>query len=287
MLVLTAFFVGSVAFTSHSFGQEKAGKKWPTNQLLSINKIDHEPLDELLQKYVDEDGLVDYKTWHANKTDRSLLENYLEQLSRADSRLKSTREAQLAYWINAYNATTIEGILRVYPTDSIRNHTAKLVGYNIWKNLHLQTGTSEINLDSIEHKVLRKMNEPRIHFAIVCASIGCPRLLNRAYTAEKIEDQLAENTADFFSRSQNLKLDKAKKKIQLSSIMDWFKEDFGKDNSAQLKTIWPYMPKEAKAEIAKGGYSFSYQDYDWKLNAQPEKKKSKTTSPKKPAKQGK
>jgi len=123
----------------------------------------------------------------------------------------------LAYWINAYNALTVEGILRVYPTTSIRNHTAKLFGYNIWKKLYLYSGGGKINLDSIEHKVLRKMDEPRIHFAIVCASIGCPRLLNKAYASDRIDNQLTTNAIDFFSRSQNLQFDSRNSVIHMSS----------------------------------------------------------------------
>ena len=118
----------------------------------------------------------------------------------------------MAYWINAYNAVTLEGILAVYPTDSIRKHTDKN-SYDIWNHLKFISGDQQISLNDIEHKVLRKMNEPRIHFAIVCASIGCPRLLNEAYVPQKLEQQLATNSTDFFSRSRNLQFDQASNQL--------------------------------------------------------------------------
>ena len=163
---------------------------------------------------------------------------------------------------------TVEGILRVYPTTSIRKHTAKLFGYNIWKKLHLYTGSTKINLDSIEHKVLRQMNEPRIHFAIVCASISCPRLLNEAYTAAKIENQLVTNTTDFFSRSQNLTIDQRSSSLKLSAIMSWFGTDFGDTTAKQIEAVGPYFPEAAKAFVSGGKYSVKYLDYNWQLNAQ-------------------
>jgi hypothetical protein len=247
---------------------ELAGKQWPANQQVSIEDISHESFDALLQKYVNENGMVDYRAWHKNQTDRDTLKSYLENLSKANPNAKAADAAKLAFWINAYNALTIEGILRVYPTTSIRNHTAKLFGYNIWKNLHLYSGNSRINLDDIEHKVLRKMNEPRIHFAIVCASIGCPRLLNKAYTADQLENQLVTNTTDFFSRSQNLQVDVKNSKLNLSEIMNWFGSDFGDSTTKQIKTIAPYFPENTKTLVSKGKFSVGYLDYNWQLNAQ-------------------
>ena len=120
----------------------------------------------------------------------------------------------------------------------------------------------------IEHKVLRKMNEPRIHFAIVCASIGCPRLLNEAYVPDKLEGQLVANSRDFFSRSQNLKFDQSKNQLQLSSIMKWFADDFGTDTTAQVHAIKPYLPEGIKDNVSKRSFSVGYLDYDWNLNEQ-------------------
>ncbi len=254
-----------------AFGDETAGKSWPANQRVSFDQIDHETLNQLLKRYVDANGMVNYRGWHSNADDRAALKNYLSELGKADSTKAATKSAKLAYWINAYNALTIEGILRVYPTTSIRNHTAKVFGYNIWKNLKLTSGDQQVSLDHIEHEILRKMTEPRIHFAIVCASIGCPRLLNEAYTADKLEQQLTTNTQDFFSRSQNLQMDVANKKLLLSSIISWFGTDFGKTQAEQLTYLAPYFPEAEKKFAAAGGYRVAFLDYNWDLNTQPDK----------------
>jgi hypothetical protein len=257
-----------LAITNTTSADEFAGQRWPAGQNVSVDRIDHTAFDQLLQKYVDADGMVAYRAWHANANDRRTLTDYLIHLSRANPSAPASREAKLAYWINAYNAVTIEGILRVYPTSSIRNHTARVVGYNIWKNLYLYAGDQKFSLEDIEHKILRKMNEPRIHFAIVCASIGCPRLLNRAYVAGSLEQQLVINTQDFFSREQNLKITSDGQTLALSKIMEWYGSDFAATPDQQVKQLAKYFPQAARQVVASQPFRVTYQNYDWGLNAQ-------------------
>lgn len=263
MLLIVAS-IASLATVANA--EEKAGQKWPADQWVSINEIKHDTFDQLLKKYVDQDGRVNYKAWHQSSADRNQLKSYLSTMSRANPDQQATREARLAYWINAYNAVTIEGILRVYPTTSIRNHTAKLVGYNIWKNLIFTAGNKRVSLEDIEHKILRKMDEPRIHFAIVCASIGCPRLLNEAYTPARLEQQLVTNTKDFFGRQQNLRVGGGV--LYLSQLISWFGSDFGRTQQQQMQMLGPYFPPEAQALLGRGGYKIKFLDYDWDLNTQ-------------------
>ena len=262
-----AFLLGSAVLLNQSFAQERAGQTWPAAQRVSYDQIDHAAYDQLLQTYVDDNGLVNYKAWQANAADRQALQNYLNQLSRADNSIRSTKNGKLAYWINAYNALTIEGILRVYPTTSIRNHTPK-IGYNIWDNLKLTSGDELVSLNHIEHEILRKMSEPRIHFAIVCASIGCPRLLNQAYTGEQLEEQLAGIATDFFSRAGNLTVDAGNKTLRFSKILSWFGSDFGQTQTDQLRAVYNYLPQEAQAVLSAGGYRVDFLEYNWNLNTQ-------------------
>ena len=234
-----------------------------------LEQVDHSTWDRLLKKYVDQDGMVDYAAWKASETDRAALKQYLAALSQAAPEAKTTKEGKLAFWINAYNALTVHGILEVYPTSSIRNHTAKVLGYNIWKDLLLPVGDKKYSLEAIEHEVLRKLGEPRIHFAIVCASIGCPRLRCEAYTPDKLEAQLIDNTRDFFARQKNLQVDLANRRVQVSSILDWFGKDFAPTPQKALASLAEYVPDEAtKRLIASGDFSVSYLDYDWSLNKQ-------------------
>jgi hypothetical protein len=240
-----------------------------TARAVPLDRVDHSTWDRLLQKYVDRDGMVDYDSWKASEPDRGALKQYLATLIAADANAQTTRQGKLAYWINAYNALTVHGILDVYPTSSIRNHTAKVVGYNIWDDLLLPVGDNEYSLSQIEHKILRKLSEPRIHFAIVCASIDCPRLLNHAYTPEHLESQLVENTRDFFARQTNFQVDLANRKVRASSILDWFGEDFGPTPQKGLAGLAKYVPDAATRKlIASADFSVSYLDYDWSLNKQ-------------------
>ena len=268
-----AFIAGSCllgAVTSLSAGPKvSVGSAVPTNQQVSMDHINHLAWDALLRKYVDPNGRVNYRAWQSSQTDSNALTKYLSTLSTASTSIRASKPATMAYWINAYNAVTIQGILREYPTTSIRNHTARLYGYNIWKDLLLNVGGKQVSLNQMEHEVLRKMGEPRIHFAIVCASHSCPRLLSEAYVADKLEQQLTVNTKNFFANSENFRYDARGKRFQLSSILDWFASDFGSDQAAQLKTIARYLPDKASYQAAlSNNVKVAYLKYDWSLNDQ-------------------
>ena len=236
---------------------------------VSMDKIDHSGWDRILKKYDNTDGMVDYQGLKASSVDIQGLNSYLQQLSTAHSQVQATKEGTLAFWINAYNAVTVHGILREYPTTSIRNHTAKVLRYNIWKDLKLYVGGQPYSLEQIEHEILRKMGEPRIHFAIVCASIGCPRLLNEAYVANRLNDQLEVNSRDFFSRSRNFRYDQSSNVFHMSAILKWFPEDFGANQAAQLRTIAGWLPNDAAKNAAlSNSVSVRSLEYDWALNRQ-------------------
>lgn len=234
---------------------------------VAMSEVRHDAWSGLLGKYVDQDGLVDYSAWRKSAADMSALDAYLELLSTARV-VEPSKEVKLAFWINAYNAITLRGILREYPTSSIRNHTAKLWGYNIWKNLKLQIDGQQFSLEHIEHEILRKLGDPRIHFAIVCASMGCPRLLNEAYEEQKIDLQLAKNSKAFFADSRKFRFDVARESVEVSPILSWFAEDFGNDQSARLQTIRPWVPQAAQALLSQTQVKVSYLGYDWSLNDQ-------------------
>ncbi|MDG2221822.1 MAG: DUF547 domain-containing protein [Rubripirellula sp.] len=235
----------------------------------SMDSVEHVEWQRLLSKYVDQSGRVDYAGWKKSAEDQKRLDRYLRSLSAANRAVAAKRNSQLAFWINAYNAVTIRGILREYPTTSIRNHTPRLFGYHIWKDLKLYVGGKPYSLDQIEHEILRKMSEPRIHFAIVCASVSCPRLLNEAYTGEKLDTQLSVNAKDFFSREQNFRYDGSADRFYLSAILDWFGDDFGDNQADVLKGISDWLPSQAAIRAArKNSPSVEYIDYNWDLNRQ-------------------
>jgi Protein of unknown function, DUF547 len=223
----------------------------------------HNSWDALLQKHV-KDGLVDYKGFHA---DRSRLNRYLRALENADITTYSSAE-KLAFWINAYNAFTVRLILNHYPTKSIRKISRP------WKQKIWKAAGRTLSLDAIEHKILRKrFKEPRIHFAVVCASIGCPDLQSFAYRADKIEQQLTFIARGFFASSKHFKLktDGDRVIIYISKIFNWFGGDFGKNKKERAAFMLPYVDSTDAQKIkSAASIKFKYLGYDWNLN---EKKK--------------
>lgn len=210
--------------------------------------MDHKMWDDLLQKHVSASGMVDYKGF---KNDREKLDKYLKMLSSQEPTNEWGANELLAYYINLYNAYTVDLILRNYPVKSIKDIDSP------WTSEFVKVGDTEISLGGIENSVLRKMNEPRIHFAINCASISCPKLLNEAFTANKIEEQLERVTKEFINSDKN---EISKNSAKLSSIFDWYKKDF-KENG----TVIDYVNQFSNTKIS-SGTSITYKDYNWDLN---------------------
>ena len=249
----------------------RASSAAPTFQPLNVahgfNHVDHRRWDSLLRKYVDRNGNVDYPRWQVDQRDRSELRNYLRHLGSVDTSISATRQSQMAFWINAYNALTIEGILQLFPTTSIKNHAPDANGFNIWDDFKLPVDGREYSLNAMEHEILRKMGDPRIHFAIVCASRGCPQLAQRAYLPQSLDRQLTESTRAFFRSPEKFRVDLQRQRFELSPIIKWFGDDFGRDDAERLRFLAQFMPSEQAARLATNGYAtVGYLDYDWSLN---------------------
>ena len=219
----------------------------------------HEVWDELLKTGVLKNGLVNYKAFIRQK-DR--LEQYLALLSNNAPNPKTwTREEQLAYWINAYNAFTIKLIADNYPVESIKDLHPVNIPFvsSVWQKKFFQIGGTKMSLDQIEHSILRKdFNEPRIHFAVNCASISCPVLRAGAYTAQEIEEQLNEQAILFINDPLRNKITTGK--VEISKIFSWFKGDFTKDTSLK-----DFINTYSKTKIPEGS-KINYLDYHWGLN---------------------
>ena len=186
--------------------------------------FDHSRWDRVLKKLVTETSRVDYAALKADHTD---LDAYVAQLAARSpfSHLGdfSTRESQLAYWINAYNAFVFKGVVENWPTKSVRN-LGKL--YSFFWHRKFTAGGKEYTLNGIEDILRHKLNEPRIHFAIVCASNSCPRLQHEAYTAENCDRLLEEAARSFLNEPRNLKIDAARNRVTLARIFSLYHEDF-------------------------------------------------------------
>ena len=212
----------------------------------------------LLEKHVDEVGMVNYKGIIA---DSAQLNDYLDILSAGAPSADTSDEERLAYWINAYNAYTVKLIADNYPLKSIKdlNPTISVPTVrSIWTKKWFSIGGEKMSLDDIEHKILRKdFEEPRIHFAINCASFSCPKLRAEAFVADKLEEQLTDQATDFINDpSRNDIRDGANP--QLSKIFSWFKGDFTKQGSL-IEFINTYAASPVSDNI-------DYLDYNWDLN---------------------
>ncbi len=224
----------------------------------SAAPVSHQIWDELLKKHVSPNGDVNYKGFIS---DSIKLNQYLQRLTEnPPSETNWTKNEQLAYWINAYNAFTIQLIIRNYPLKSIKDIGGKIPKVNSpWDIKFFFIGEEKMDLNTIEHNILRKKyDEPRIHFAIVCASKSCPVLLNEAFVSEKLEAQLARQTKEFLKDDFRNKI--TVDKVQLSKIFDWFKSDFTTKGSL-IDFLNQYAPVKINADV-----KISYLDYDWGLN---------------------
>ncbi|WP_439151386.1 DUF547 domain-containing protein [Winogradskyella sp.] len=214
---------------------------------------EHQLWNELLKIYVSEHGNVNY---YALKKDHKKLLGYIKVLQityeKINPKTNRPKEDLLAYWINAYNALTLDLILRNYPLKSIKDIK------DPWDQRLWKFGDKWMNLNDIEHQILRKMDEPRIHFAIVCASESCPRLQNEAFTASKLEAQLTIATREFLSDTTKNEISETK--INLSKIFKWFKKDF-EQNGTLIDFLNQYTDINISNEVKK-----SYKDYNWDLN---------------------
>lgn len=187
------------------------------------------------------------------------------------SRLKSypldslgSERSRLTFWINVYNILAAKMITDHYPIESIKD--AGSLFKSVWKQPAGEVGGKERTLNEIEHEILRKMNEPRIHVAIVCASVSCPDLRLEAYTVTKLDEQLDDQMEMFLqSREKGMRLDEKKNRVYISSIFKWFKEDF-ESKGGVVKYISQYTHGEEKKVLNNSKLKISYMDYNWDIN---------------------
>lgn len=223
----------------------------PTVQPIA-EPVDYKEYNRLLQKYV-VDGRVRYGAWKASAEDMRVLADFLQQTNHLQIERLSIDE-QKAFWINLYNALTLHAVLERYPVKSVN---AKVYGElsvaTFWDTPYNVAG-GRYSLNQIENDILRpRYKDPRIHFAINCASIGCPRLLSTAWTAERLDEQLDKATRAYLQSPTGLVIEGSK--VRFSEIFKWYESDFG----SVTDFISRYRPDVKVTE-------YDYLEYDWNLN---------------------
>ena len=233
-----------------------------TQQPPDTTSFSHDLFDQVLQEHVDETGRVNYAKL---KTNPEKLEKYLDLLAFTKP-TELSYNAQLAFWVNAYNALVIKGVIDHYPTTSVRR--VKWFG-GFFYRLKFHVAGETYTPNQIEHGIIRKnFVDPRVHFILVCASSSCPPIENQAFSAEDIEERLETATFNFIQNPENIKFDRAKRRVYLSKIFKWYKNDFNEGYDGVADFLVDYLPTEETEFVSAVDVEFHYLDYDWTLNDQ-------------------
>ena len=226
----------------------------------------HQSFDQVLKKHVKSEAFSTQVNYQALRADSKELEQYLSSISAVSRKDfdNFSQDQQLAFLINAYNAFTLKLIIDNYPVKSIKQLGSWLK--TPWKKVFFTLLGKKTYLDHIEHDLIRKnFNEPRIHFAVNCASIGCPALRAEAYLADRLEQQLESATKNFLNDSSRNYYDPASKTLYLSKIFSWYAGDFNKAQGSVQSFVAPYYSKQSSpSELSQA--KIKYLDYDWDLN---------------------
>lgn len=222
--------------------------------------FDHGALDDLLGTHVDQDGWVDYD---GLRLDVGRLDAYLTQV--ADAPFETLgRDEKLALLINAYNAFTLRLILDHYPVASIRD----IPEAKRWDAVRWRIGRHTWSLNQIEHERIRpKFAEPRIHFALVCAAVGCPPLRTEAYVAARLDEQLASQTTYVHAHPRWVQVAPDGSVVSLTALYDWYGSDFTQHAASVLHYAAQFSPAVARAMHASSPPALRWLDYDWRLNS--------------------
>lgn len=214
----------------------------------------HQPFTDVLSETVN-NGQVDYKAIKNNPK----FFNYLKSLEEKTD--FNNQDEELAYWINAYNALVIQGILNDGSPSTFFGRM------RFFKKDKYQVNGRKISLYDIEHEVILPLGEPRIHFAINCASSSCPKLTNQAYSAANLDQELTQAAKYFINDTMRNHFDSTMKVASISKIFTWFKSDFTNHSGTVEEYIAQYVNNENVAsELSAGNYKVKYLKYDWSLN---------------------
>ncbi len=265
--LLTLFWLLCLLSDSHAAPKAEAWSYWNTSQTKQSFDIDHSLWQGFLQRYLKlpEDGISRMKYAAVSQQDRRSLSSYLDYLQQLPVR-QMTRNQQLAYWINLYNAGTVKIILDHFPVDSILDIDISpgLFSNGPWGEKLFIIDGQHLSLDDIEHRILRPLwRDPRIHYAVNCASQGCPNLQATPFTQANIEQRLELAAKTFINHPRGVSF--RRDSLIASSIYHWFEADFGGDEAGVITHLKRYAagPLLERLEQTRGIDDYTY---DWRLN---------------------
>ncbi|MEL6408900.1 MAG: DUF547 domain-containing protein [Pseudomonadota bacterium] len=264
-IVFFAALIPTGALANWSSSAPKAHKSWVGHNPANTQAIDHSEWSRLLGKYIKRDGsgLNRFAYGKVSAADKAALDNYIDSLSKVKITDRS-RAVQKAYWINLYNALTVDLILDNYPVSSIRDIKSGLISIGPWGKELVKVENRDLSLDNIEHNILRPIwQDARIHYAVNCASVGCPNLHNKAFTARNTEKLLDQLARDYVNSPRGLSI--SNDRVTVSKIYKWFAYDFGNSEDAVLQHLGKYATADRRAALQKVG-RIDNSRYDWALN---------------------
>ena len=245
----------------------KLWERWNEFNSASNATIDHASWNNWLKSFVstDVDGVNRVAYGSVTQSDRKLLKTYIDHLTSLQIS-DYNRDQQLAYWINLYNALTIDIVLEHYPLDSIREISSGFFSSGPWRLKLAKIEGEALTLDDIEHRILRPVwQDPRIHYAVNCASRGCPNLQLSAFTAENTETLLDKAARDFINSPRGAEV--IDNKLRVSRIYDWFEKDFGGNETGVIRHLLQYASGDLATALGLIEDIDTYA-YDWQINAQ-------------------
>jgi hypothetical protein len=265
--VLLAILLTSATFIAAAAPKAVLWERWQANDPQSTSTVNHEEWSRFLGLYLAPDGPEDVSTVAYSKVtagDKARLDAYISSLE--STRVSALAPAeQFAYWINLYNAGTVQLILDRYPVKSIRDiKLGGLFSSGPWDAKLFTVEGEALSLNDIEHRILRPIwQDPRIHYAVNCASFSCPNLQGAAFTAENLESLLDQAARSFVNSTRGVAL--AGGRLTLSSIYDWYGSDFGRSEAEVLAHLRRYARPELASQLAAFKGRINYK-YDWSLN---------------------
>jgi hypothetical protein len=241
-------------------------ERWTEHDSESTQTIDHSGWDDLLKRYVfmHKKGVNRFHYELFGASDRVLLKNYLAMMAVIPIS-QFNRQQQQAYWINLYNALTVKVILDHYPVKSIRDISPDLYPPGPWRLELVQVEGEDLSLDDIEHGILRPIwKDPRVHYAVNCAAMGCPNLQPRAFTADNTEAMLDDAAREFINHPRAASVRYGL--LRVSSIYDWYQVDFGGSEAGVIAHLRQYADKNLLDKL-KDRNKIDDFHYDWTLNS--------------------
>ncbi len=222
--------------------------------------FDHSVFDEIMRSHVSKEGLFDYKGLQSEHADA--LRRYLDSLAAADPDGFAGRDDELAFWLNAYNAFVIAGVLEHYPDiKSVMDLP------DFFKAARWQATGKPRSLNEIENEIIRpRFRDPRVHFILVCAAQDCPPLPAHAMAAKALQADLERYTRAAVNSRKYVQIDPERKVLELTRIMRWYGKDFVEKDGSLEAFLLRYLDEPARSQLEAGGYTVEFKDYDWALN---------------------